>query len=186
MQQTTSIVVNHLSFLGVKTKQLGVLHGRKSKVSILLFNATLRLFSCNHCCSGKAINITYSESMFVTLSILNAMGMRPICRLCPARIYNIFFSYYLINDKIFQNVIEQKMCVWFSLQLLFETFLIPRRMEWDMVKNIYIGLPVTVLLSDFNETWIFWTEFRKIFRYEISLKFFYREPSCSMRTDGLT
>jgi len=56
--------------------------------------------------------------MFVTLSILNTMGMRPICRLCPALVYNLF-SFYLINDKIFEDVIEHKMCVWFSLQLLF-------------------------------------------------------------------
>ena len=44
MQQTTGIVVKHLSFLGVNTKQLGVLHGRKSNVYVMLFNVTLRRF----------------------------------------------------------------------------------------------------------------------------------------------
>ena len=51
----------------------------------------MRRFSCNHCCSGKVRIITYSESVFVALSILNAMDMRPIFRLCPAWVYNIFF-----------------------------------------------------------------------------------------------
>ena len=44
MQHITGIVVNHLSFLGVKTKQLGVLHGRKIEVSVMQFNVTLRRF----------------------------------------------------------------------------------------------------------------------------------------------
>jgi hypothetical protein len=34
--------------------------------------------SCNHCCSGKAISITYSEYVFVALGIQRAMRMRQI------------------------------------------------------------------------------------------------------------
>jgi len=34
--------------------------------------------SCNHCCSGRAISITYSEFVFVALSIQHAMRMRHI------------------------------------------------------------------------------------------------------------
>jgi hypothetical protein len=44
MQHTTGIVVNHLSFLGAKAKQLGVLNGRKSEVSVMQFNVILRRF----------------------------------------------------------------------------------------------------------------------------------------------
>ena len=33
---------------------------------------------CNHCCSGKAISITYSERVFVALSIQHALRMRCI------------------------------------------------------------------------------------------------------------
>jgi len=29
--------------------------------------------SCNHCCSGKAVSITYSESVFVALVIQHAV-----------------------------------------------------------------------------------------------------------------
>jgi hypothetical protein len=34
--------------------------------------------SCNHCCSGKAMGITYSECVFVALGIQNSMCMRHI------------------------------------------------------------------------------------------------------------
>ena len=43
--------------------------------------------SFNHCCSGKAINIAYTECFFVALGIQNAMRMRPIVLssvACPA------------------------------------------------------------------------------------------------------
>jgi hypothetical protein len=43
--------------------------------------------SCNQCCSGKAISMTYSECVFVALGIQNAMRMRHIILsyvACPA------------------------------------------------------------------------------------------------------
>jgi hypothetical protein len=53
---------------------------------------------------------------------------------------------------------------------------------------MYIGLHVkyTLVLSDFDETWIFSTYFRKILTYQISWKSVQREPKCSMWTDGRT
>jgi hypothetical protein len=76
---------------------------------------------------------------------------------------------------------------WFSLQILFETFLILRRNEQDIIK-MYIGLRVKyrLFLSDFKETWFFSTDFWSILKYQISWKSVQWEPSCSMRTDGQT
>jgi hypothetical protein len=34
--------------------------------------------SCNQCCNRKALSITYSECVFVTLGIQDAMRMRQI------------------------------------------------------------------------------------------------------------
>jgi hypothetical protein len=75
---------------------------------------------------------------------------------------------------------------WFSLQLLSETFLILRRNGRDMIKKKYVGLHVKYPFSDFNETWIFSTDFHKILKYKISWKSFQWEPSCSMWTDRRT
>jgi len=75
--------------------------------------------SCNHCCSGKAINITYSEYVSIGLVIQHAKHMRRIVLsslACPVLQY--IFPNYLINGAIFlKNVIEREMCVRFFLQL---------------------------------------------------------------------
>ena len=44
----------------------------------------------------------------------------------------------------------------------------------------------SIFLSDFNETSIFSTDYRKIIKCQISRKSVQWEPSCSMRTDGQT
>jgi hypothetical protein len=53
---------------------------------------------------------------------------------------------------------------------------------------MYIGpqVPYASFLSDFNETWILSTDFRKILKYEISWTSIQWKLSCSTRTDGRT
>ena len=62
----------------------------------------------------------------------------PFCSLWPALRYNIF-PRYLINGTIFgkKKLLNTKCVFRFSLHLLSEKFLIPRRNERDMIKNVY-------------------------------------------------
>jgi len=54
-----------------------------------------------------------------------------------------------------------------------------------MIK-MYTGLHLkySLFLSDFNQTSIFYTFFRKMLKYQISRKSFQWESGCSTRTDG--
>jgi len=65
--------------------------------------------SYNHCCTGKSVSITYSESVFVALGTQHEMRMCHIINLWPLRLYYIF-PHYLINGTIFEKkkVTEQK------------------------------------------------------------------------------
>ena len=49
--------------------------------------------SRNHCCSGKAVSTTYSESEFVcSLRYPSGNAYAPYCHLWPVWMYNIFIS----------------------------------------------------------------------------------------------
>jgi hypothetical protein len=87
--------------------------------------------TCNHCCSGITIPITYSECAFVDLGIQHAMRIRH-SYLWPAQIYHIF-THYVINGTIFEKkVTEHKMC-----DLIFSTtFVLNIKLRWS---KMYTG-----------------------------------------------
>jgi hypothetical protein len=129
------------------------------------------VLACNHCCSGKAIRITYSECEFSPQlpSLHSACAMSFV--VCPA----VYFPHYLINGTIF----ERKKSHWtqtvflFTLQLLSEIFLILRKILRDVTTCVHRSWGETkhpIFLSDFNQTWIFFTDCRNILKYQIPWK----------------
>jgi len=48
--------------------------------------------SCNHCCSGKAISIVYSESVLVALFVNNVKRMRLVILTPVACLALLYFS----------------------------------------------------------------------------------------------
>jgi hypothetical protein len=87
------------------------------------YKITLRRVSWNHCYSGKAIIISYSEYVFAALDMPHEMRARHIV-ICGLPGSTTFFSHYLINGTIFgKKVIEYKMCVLIFFTIFSETFL---------------------------------------------------------------
>jgi len=66
--------------------------------------------SLNHCCSGKAIGVTYSEGVLVALGIRNSMRMRHIVTYgVPGSTFFVALSHARNNFR--KRVVENKMCV---------------------------------------------------------------------------
>jgi formate hydrogenlyase subunit 4 len=95
----------------------------------------IKACSCNHCYSGKAMSITQAGCAFVALGIQHEMRMHLI--ICGAPLYNIF-PHYLINGTISEKKLLKIKCVFrVCLQSLPEIFFILRRIERDMIENVY-------------------------------------------------
>ena len=94
--------------------------------------------SRNHCCRGKAINITHSECVPLSLVIQQAARMRRLIFssvACPAVPYFSTLKYkaLIFGGKIF---FEHKMCGLYSLKFLFEIFLILRIFQRGIFMNV--------------------------------------------------
>ena len=99
------------------------------------------------------------------------------------------FRHYLINGTIFgKKVTEYKMCVLIFSTTFIEKFIILKIIQRDIVINVKSSsLKVPLLLSDFNETWIFSTDFREKKKTQISILTKIRPVGAELlHTDGLT
>jgi len=91
---------------------------------------SIEVRSCNHCCSWRAINVTYAECVFVSLGIQHAVLMYII--------YGLFGSTLSHKRHDFRkNVTEHKILIWFYLQLLSDISQILRINERNMTINVY-------------------------------------------------
>ena len=99
--------------------------------------------------------------------------------------------HYLINNTTLgkKKILNIKCAFWFSLHLSCEIFLILRRIRRDIILYVYWSSRNVLELfsTGFNEIWTFLTDFRKMFKYQISWKSFQlsRAVSCG-QTDGQT
>jgi hypothetical protein len=64
-------------------------------------NSNIQPHSRIHCCSGKAISITYTQCVFVALIIQHAKRMSQVIFATVACLAVKYFPYYLIETKIF-------------------------------------------------------------------------------------
>jgi len=106
---------------------------------------------CNHCCSGKAINITYSECVFVDLDIQHAMHMCTVISGLPGS--TIFFhiisqtARFSGKKKKKKKAIKQNLCFDFLYNYQYATFLLLRRTEREIWSKMHIGLHVKCCYS---------------------------------------
>lgn len=64
--------------------------------------------SCSHCCSARAISITYYEGVFVALGNQQAMSMRHsvMCELPDAAIVNCAIYVLFVSIWLFSNQLQ--------------------------------------------------------------------------------
>ena len=132
----------------------------------------IETLSRNHCCSGKTISVICCQCVSVAIVMQHAMRMRHTV-VCGLPRSTIFFPHYLINGTIFEKKLLNTKCVfWFSLQLLYVTFLILRRTERDMIKTVYrSSCKVPCIIARFEYSFIYFDRFSKeTIKYKISWK----------------
>jgi hypothetical protein len=117
------------------------------------YKHNIKTRSRNHCCRGKTESITYFECASVACYPARK-AHAPYCQLWPVRLYNIFstlshkrpdFREVGVGEYWSQNV-----CFDFLDKLLPETFLIVRRIQWDVIIKVNkLSCKVSIIIVGF-------------------------------------
>jgi hypothetical protein len=137
-------------------------------------------------------------SMWVaTLHSLFLYSNPPLPSHPPSYCFRLFSSHIFsrINTPIFSNLVilhtyppmKMEQTVSKRRHIKFRRWGITQKKAYNIQNTAKVwNKENSLFFSDFNETWIFHTDFRIILKYQISWKSVQWEPSCSMRTDGQT
>ena len=88
--------------------------------------------------------------------------MRCILLSSVAYLDESYFSHYLINGTKGKILLNMKCVLWFYIRLLYETFLIRKRIQWDIIRNLRgFSCKVSVILVRFKVNLSFLDEFSK-------------------------
>ena len=135
--------------------------------------------SCNYCCGGKALSITYVECV-CSLRYPACNAHAPYCYMRPLWLYN-FFPHYLITGTFLKKkkAIEHKICV-----LIFSTTFIwnisHSKKNWARCGHKYV-LVFTYSTRYSCQSLMRIEFYRQIFEKEYSRFIFLENPSSGSR-----
>jgi hypothetical protein len=96
-----------------------------------------------HCCRGKTISIKYYKCVSCILAlVIQQRGASLLRRIILPSVTCQTLPYFSTlsherHDLRRKKLLNIKCMIWFPLQLLSETFLILRRIQWDTIINVH-------------------------------------------------
>jgi len=109
------------------------------------------MHSCNRHCSGKAMIIAQPVCVFVALGIQHAMWMHHFV-ICVVPRSTTFFHIISQTAQFSKKIPEHKMCIWFYVHILPETFFLLRSFEQNMSKNVRLSSCTVPFILE----WLLW------------------------------